>query len=116
MLLQIPLFYALYKIAREADIFSGAPLGMWIQDLGMADPYYILPLIAGFMMFLGNRFSVGTGTQMPKLLTYMLPVLCIGFLLKQPSGLALYFLVGSVFQIGMNIVTCKLSRVSMEPQ
>ena len=42
--IQIPLFIALYKIVREANLFSGAPLGLWIKDLGVADPYYILPV------------------------------------------------------------------------
>lgn len=103
LILQIPLFYALYKIVREASIFSGAPLGFWVQDLGVADPYFILPLIAGLVMFLGTMFLSETNTQMPKLLTYIFPVLCAAFLLNQPAGLALYFLVGSVCQLGMNI-------------
>ena len=114
VLLQIPLFFALYKISREAHIFSGASLGLWIQDLGVADPYFVLPLIAGFVMFLGTKFSGGTGTQMPKWVTYLFPVLFVGFLLNQPAGLALYILVGSVFQLGMNIVTYKLSCVTAE--
>lgn len=114
VILQIPLFYALYKIVREAHIFSGAPLGLWVQDLGVADPYFILPLTAGFVMFLGTRFTGGAGTQMPRWIVYIFPVLFAGFLLNQPSGLALYILVGSFFQLGMNIVTYRLSRVTAE--
>ena len=114
VLLQIPFFFALYKIAREAHIFSGASLGLWVQDLGVADPYFVLPLIAGFVMFLGTKFSGGAGTQMHKWVTYMFPVLFAGFLLNQPAGLALYILVGSVFQLGMNIATYKLSCVTAE--
>ena len=113
-IIQIPLFFALYKIVREAQIFSGASLGLWIQDLGVADPYYILPLIAGLMMFLGAKFPGSTGTQMPKGLIYIFPVLFSGFLLNQPAGLALYILVGSVFQLGINIASYKLSCVKAE--
>jgi YidC/Oxa1 family membrane protein insertase len=114
VLLQIPLFFALYKIVREAHIFSGASLCLWIQDLGVADPYFVLPLIAGFLTFLETKFSGGAGTQMSKWVTYMFPVLFAGFLLSQPAGLALYILVGSVFQLGMNIVTYKLWCVTAE--
>lgn len=112
VLLPIPLFIALYKIVGEAHIFSGASLGLWIQDLGVPDPYFVLPLIAGFVMFMGTKFSGGADTQMPKWLTYIFPVLFAGFLLKQPAGLALYILVGSVFQLGISIARYKLSCVT----
>ena len=110
ILFQIPLFIALYKIVGEAHIFSGASLGLWIKDLSIADPYFVLPLIAGFVMFLGTRFSGGADTQMPKWLTYVFPVLFAGFLLKQPAGLSLYILVGSVFQLGTSIAMYMSSR------
>jgi len=109
LILQIPIFFALYKIVREANIFSGAPLGLWVQNLGVADPYFILPIAAGLVMFIGAKFSGETGTQIPKALTYIFPVLFAGFLLNQPAGLALYILVGSVFQLGMNITTYRSS-------
>lgn len=111
VLLQIPLFIALYKIGNEAHIFSGAALGLWIQDLGVPDPYFVLPLIAGFVMFIGTKFSKRSDTQIPKWMTYVFPILFAGFLLKQPSGLALYILIGSLFQLTMTIATYKLSRV-----
>ncbi|MFC1840044.1 YidC/Oxa1 family membrane protein insertase [Thermodesulfobacteriota bacterium] len=112
VILQIPIFIALYKIVREGNIFSGAPFGLWIRNLGVPDPYYVLPVIAGLMMFLGTRFSGGTGTQMPKGLLYIFPIFCTAFLLNEPAGLALYFLAGSVFQLGMNVVTNKLPGMS----
>ncbi len=102
--IQIPLFIALYKIVREADFFSGAPLGLWINDLGAADPYYILPVITGSMVFLGTKFADSTAVQMPKWTIYLLPVISIVFLWNQPAGLALYIMVGSVFQLGMNFM------------
>jgi YidC/Oxa1 family membrane protein insertase len=106
VLFQIPLFIALYKIVNEAHIFSGASLGLWIQDLGVPDPYFVLPLIAGFVMFLNTKLSGGPNTQIPKWLTYVFSVLFAGFLLKQPAGLTLYILVGSLFQLAMTAATC----------
>ena len=103
-ILQIPVFFALYMIVRESNLFSGAPLGLWINDLGAADPYYILPCLAGLMMLLGTKFTGNTGTQMPGWLTYIFPVIFTVFLLNQPSGLALYMLVGSMFQLGFNVI------------
>ncbi len=102
--IQIPLFFALYKIVSEARLFSGAPLGLWINDLGVADPYYVLPVLSGIIMFFVTKFSGNTGTQMPGWLTYFFPIMFTIFLLNQPSGLALYMLVGSVFQLGTNFV------------
>lgn len=110
--LQIPLFIALYKIVNEAHIISGASLGLWIQDLAVPDPYFVLPLIAGFVMLLGTKLSGGPNTQIPKWLTYAFPILFAGFLLKQPAGLALYILVGSLFQLGLSVATFNLSSVS----
>jgi YidC/Oxa1 family membrane protein insertase len=103
--IQIPLFIALYKIVHEAHLFSGAPLGLWINDLGVADPYYILPCLSGLMMFFGMKFGGSAGPQAQKWLTYFSPFMVIIFLLNQPAGLALYILVGSVFQLGVNVMT-----------
>ncbi len=103
--IQIPLFFALYKIVSEARLFSGAPLGLWINDLGVADPYYVLPVLSGLIMFFGTKFSDNSGTQMPGWLLYLFPVIFTIFLLNQPSGLALYMLVGGVVQLGINFVT-----------
>lgn len=102
-IIQIPLFIAMYKIVREADIFTGAPLGLWIKDLGAADPYYILPAVSGVLMYLSTRFSGQTGTQMPGGLVYIFPIMCTVFLLNQPAGLALYFIAGNIFQLALNI-------------
>lgn len=103
-IIQIPLFVALYKIVREAHLFSGARLGLWINDLGIADPYYILPCLAGLMMYFGMRFAGNAGNQITGWLIYILPTMFTLFLLNQPSGLALYILVGSVFQLGFNAI------------
>ena len=102
--IQIPVFFALYKIVREARLFSGAPLGLWIEDLGVADPYYVLPVLSGLFMLLGMKFSGNRETRMPGWLLYLFPAIFTCFLLNQPSGLALYMLVGSVFQLGINMM------------
>ncbi|MBA3027859.1 MAG: membrane protein insertase YidC [Desulfobacteraceae bacterium] len=114
LIIQIPFFFALYKIVREAHIFSGASLGLWVQDLGVADPYFILPIIAGIIMFLDSLFQGTTGSQMPKGLIYVFPIFFACFLLNQPAGLALYFLVGNIVQLGFNITTYKPSRITGE--
>lgn len=103
--LQIPFFIALYKIVNEASLFSGAELGLWINDLSTADPYFILPLLAGVVMYLGSRYSGNTEIKTSKLLIYLPTVLFTIFLLKQPSGLALYILVGGIFQFVVNVAS-----------
>ncbi len=102
-LIQIPLFFALYKIVRESQIFSGAKLGLWINDLGAADPFFILPVAAGLVMLLGSWTAADTGTHTPKCMMYIFPAVFTSFLLNQPSGLALYMLIGSACQLAVNI-------------
>ncbi len=103
--LQIPFFVALYKIVNEASLFSGAKLGLWINDLSAPDPYFVLPFLAGIIMYLGSRYPGNTEVQTQKWLIYLPTILFTIFLLKQPSGLALYILVGAIFQLVVNVAS-----------
>ena len=100
ILLQMPIFIALYWTFMEAVELRHAPFFGWIQDLSAQDPYYILPLLMGGSMFLLQKMSptpVADPTQQ-KIMTFM-PVVFTIFFLWFPAGLVLYWLVSNVITI-----------------
>lgn len=97
LVFQMPIFVALFNMLRGAWELHGAPWMLWIQDLSSKDPYYVLPLIMGAVMFLQNKLNpqpAGDPTQQ-KMMTYM-PVIMTFMFLNFPAGLVLYWLTNSV--------------------
>ncbi|MCK3655198.1 membrane protein insertase YidC [Pasteurellaceae bacterium Macca] len=100
ILLQMPIFIALYWTFMEAVELRHAPFFGWIQDLSAQDPYYIFPLLMGASMFLLQKMSptpVADPVQQ-KVMTFM-PVLFTVFFLWFPSGLVLYWLTSNCITI-----------------
>jgi len=99
MLIQIPVFFALYKVLLIAIELRGAPFMLWIKDLSEKDPYYILPIIMGITMFVQQKMTpTATDTQQQKIMQYM-PVIFTLLFLNFPSGLVLYWLVSNILGI-----------------
>jgi len=100
MLLQIPVFYAIYRLLLNSVELQGAPWVLWIDDLSRMDPYYILPLLMGASMFLQQRLTPQnfTDPMQEKIMKY-LPVIFTFFFLTFPSGLVLYWFVNNIFSI-----------------
>ena len=57
MIIQIPVFFALYYVLIESVELRQAPFILWIHDLSIKDPYYVLPLLMGLSMFLQQKLS-----------------------------------------------------------
>ena len=96
MLLQMPIWIALYRAIYSSVSLFQAPLGGWIQDLSAPDPYFILPIILGGSMFFQQRLSPTTmDNAQAKMMMYMMPVMFTVFMLFLPSGLNLYILVNT---------------------
>ncbi len=100
LLLQMPIFIALYWTFLEAVELRHAPFFGWIQDLSAQDPYYILPLLMGASMFLLQKMSPTpvADPMQQKVMTFM-PVIFTFFFLWFPSGLVLYWLVSNLITI-----------------
>jgi len=99
MLIQIPVFFALYKVLLVAIELRGSPFIFWIHDLSAKDPYYILPIIMGITMFIQQKMTPTTmESQQQKIMTY-LPVVFTFLFLKFPSGLVIYWLVSNLLSI-----------------
>lgn len=100
MLLQIPIFFALYRVLLNADELQGAPWIGWITDLSHHDPYYVLPILMGITMFIQQKVTPNTMTDpTQKKIFQFLPVIMTFFFLTFPAGLVLYWLVNNILTI-----------------
>ncbi len=100
MLLQIPIFFALYRVLLNADELQGAPWIGWITDLSRQDPYFILPILMGITMYIQQKITPNTMTDpMQKKIFQWLPVIMTFFFLTFPAGLVLYWLVNNILTI-----------------
>ncbi|MBM7074051.1 membrane protein insertase YidC [Shewanella sp. 202IG2-18] len=101
ILLQMPIFIALYWVLLESYELRHAPFMLWITDLSVQDPYYILPLLMGGSMWLMQRMQPMSPTMDPMQMKMMqwMPVVFTVFFLWFPAGLVLYWLVGNLVAI-----------------
>jgi len=97
ILLQMPIFIALYWSLMEAVQLRHAPFMFWIQDLSVQDPYYILPILMGVSMFFIQKMSPTTvqDPMQQKIMQFM-PLVFTFFFLWFPAGLVLYWLMSNV--------------------
>ncbi|GKX63716.1 membrane protein insertase YidC [Pragia fontium] len=100
LIIQMPIFLALYYMLMGSVELRQAPFALWIHDLSAQDPYYILPLLMGGTMFLIQKMSPTpvTDPMQQKIMTYM-PVIFTVFFLWFPSGLVLYYIVSNLVTI-----------------
>ena len=100
MLIQIPIFFALYRVLLNAVELQGAPWILWINDLSRPDPYYILPLLMGVTMYIQQKLTPNTMTDpMQQKIFNWLPAIMTIFFIAFPSGLVLYWLVNNILSI-----------------
>ncbi|EEX51309.1 membrane protein insertase YidC [Pasteurella dagmatis] len=100
ILLQMPIFIALYWTFLEAVELRHAPFFGWIQDLSAQDPYYILPILMGASMFLLQKMSpTPVADPMQQKIMNFMPLIFMVFFLWFPSGLVLYWLVSNLITI-----------------
>ncbi len=105
MLLQIPVFFALYKALLISVELRHAPFFWWIQDLSAKDPYYITPIIMGLTMFIQQKMTPSTGDPKMAKMMLIMPIIFTFMFLNFPSGLVIYWLVNNVLSIGQQMYT-----------
>ncbi|WDE05374.1 membrane protein insertase YidC [Thalassomonas viridans] len=100
LLIQMPIFLALYWVFLESVELRHAPFVLWIQDLSSLDPYYVLPVLMGISMFIMQKMQPMTiqDPMQQKMMQYM-PVVFTVFFFWFPSGLVLYWLVSNIISI-----------------
>jgi len=105
MLLQIPVFFAIYRVLLNAVELQGAPWMLWITDLSRMDHYYVLPLLMGASMYFQQRLTPTNFTDpLQEKVMRFLPVIFTFFFITFPSGLVLYWFVNNLFSIGQQFI------------
>jgi len=100
MLLQVPIFIALYNVLYVAVELRNAPFYFWIQDLSQKDPYYVLPIIMGISMLIQQKMTPSTVDPTQAKIMMLLPIVFTFLFINFPSGLVLYWLVNNILAIG----------------
>lgn len=99
MLLQLPVFFALYQVLGQSIELYQAPFVFWIKDLSVSDHFYVLPILMGITMFINQKITPTTmDPQQAKIMQWM-PVLFTFFMVNLPSGLTLYIFISTLFGI-----------------
>jgi YidC/Oxa1 family membrane protein insertase len=107
MIVQMPVFFALYKVLYSAIELYHAPFFGWILDLSSKDPFYVTPILLTGTMYFQQKLTPNTATDpMQQKMMQWMPVIFGLFMISLPSGLSLYMLVnalaGIVQQIFLN--------------
>jgi YidC/Oxa1 family membrane protein insertase len=109
MLLQIPVWFALYSTLRVAVELYGSPfIPGWLDDLTLADPYYILPVLLGIVFFMQQKLQPQmSDNPQQQMMMKVMPLMMTVFMVALPSGLVVYILVNTILGIGHQFYAIK---------
>lgn len=99
LIIQMPIFFALYQILTNAISLKGAPFILWIKDLSEKDPYYVLPILMGVTSIILSKIQQTATDPQSKMLMYLMPALFVIIFISLPSGLVLYWLTFNILGI-----------------
>lgn len=99
MLVQIPVFIALYWVLLESVELRQAGWILWIEDLSVKDPYFVLPLLMGITMFIQQKLNPPPPDPMQAKIMMSLPIVFTVFFAFFPSGLVLYWFINNLLSI-----------------
>lgn len=106
LLIQMPIFIALYSILRTTiEVRRASFISPWITDLSVHDPYYVLPLLMGAFMLLQSLLTPTDPRQ--RWTTFFMPVVITVIFLNFPAGLVLYWLVNNIFSVVEHFILAK---------
>ena len=97
LLVQMPVFFALYRALASGFQFRAQPFIFWIKDLSQRDPYFVLPILMGITMFIQQKISVTDPKQ--KMMTYLMPIVFLFFFYNLPAGLVLYWTMFNILSV-----------------
>lgn len=108
MVLQMPVFVALFNILYMTIDLRQAPFVGWITDLSVQDPYYVLPIIMGATMVIQQKITPTTMDPTQAKIMLVLPVFMTFLFVNFPAGLVLYWLTNNMLTIGQQVLTERL--------
>ena len=113
ILVQMPVFIALYWVILESVQLRHAPFMFWITDLSVKDAYFVLPILMGISMFIQMQLNPAPPDPMQAKIMKIMPVMMTIFFLWFPSGLVLYWLVNNILSISQQwVITRQIENAS----
>jgi YidC/Oxa1 family membrane protein insertase len=109
IILQIPVFFAIYRVLINAIELKASGWILWIDDLSVMDPYFILPILMGATMYIQQRITpTQIQDEMQQKIFQWLPVVFTLFFLWFPAGLTLYWFINNLFTVGQQYYVNRL--------
>lgn len=96
MLLQLPIFFALYRVLGQSIELYQAPFFGWIQDLSLKDPFYVLPVLMAICMYIQQKMTPTTMDPTQAKVMQFLPLVFAFMMVSLPSGLTLYIFINTL--------------------
>jgi YidC/Oxa1 family membrane protein insertase len=113
VVIQIPVFIALYWVLLASVELRHAPFALWIQDLSAKDPYFVLPIVMGITMVIQMRLNPAPPDPIQARVMQIMPFVFTVFFLFFPAGLVLYWLINNVLSITQQwYITRSLERAN----
>jgi len=114
ILVQMPVFLALYWVLLESVEMRQAPWLGWITDLSIRDPYFILPIIMGATMLIQQRLNPTPPDPMQARIMKLMPIMFTFFFFWFAAGLVLYWVVNNILSIAQQwYITRKMERAAL---
>ena len=99
MLVQFPIWIALYRVLYSSIELRHAPFYFWIQDLSARDPFFISPILLGVLMVVQQKMSPKPPDPLQEKMMLMMPIMFTGLMLFLPSGLVIYIICNTVLSL-----------------
>ena len=99
ILMQMPIFFALYKVLLISIELRQAPFYGWIEDMSVQDPWFILPIMMGISMYIQMQLNPQPTDPIQAQVMKFLPIMMTGLFLFFPAGLVLYWVVNNILSI-----------------
>jgi YidC/Oxa1 family membrane protein insertase len=110
ILVQMPVFLALYYVLQASVEMRGAPWVGWIHDLTAPDPLYILPIVYAISMFITQKLNPAPADPVQAKMMMFMPIAFSAMFFFFPSGLVLYWVTNNIISIGQQwVITKKLN-------
>ncbi len=108
MIIQMPIFFALYRVLYSSIELYHAPFALWIHDLSSRDPFYVTPILLSLTMFLQQKLTPATTTDPAQAkMMQLMPLIFGAFMLPLPAGLTIYMLVNAIASIVQQLILNK---------
>jgi YidC/Oxa1 family membrane protein insertase len=104
MLIQLPVFWGVFRMLVVSVEFRHAPFALWITDLSVKDQYYVTPVLMGITQFISQKMTPTSADPSTAKMMYIMPLVMTIFFMNFQSGLVLYWLTTNVLQIGQQAI------------